>query len=100
MILEILAHSAREGVERLEVADLARECIIECWKRFPLYVEELDANGLVLAALRLVGKIVRPTHGTLRRLSSRELHDQLFDARNRLTAAEHQWILARFREFA
>jgi hypothetical protein len=48
----------------------------------------------------LVGKVVRPLHDALLRLTGRELHDQLFDPGDRLAAAEHDVVRAPFRHLA
>ena len=95
MLFEILANRRRQRVERIEVADLARERVVERRDRLALHVLERHANRLRLSALRFVRKIIRPLHRLLGVAARHELHHQLFDARNRLTAAEHDAVLAR-----
>ena len=80
VLLEVLPDGRRERVERLEVADFAREGIVERRERFALHVEQVDAHRLGLAALRFVGKVVGPAHGALTVSPGVDLHDELFDA--------------------
>ena len=59
-----------------------------------------DAHVLALAALRLVRKIVGPTHGALNGLARRKLHRKFLDAGNRLAAAEDDPVVLTLRHRA
>src|SRR3712207_7560035 len=59
---------------RSEVADLAREGVVEIRQRLALHVLERHAHGLRAPALRLVRKILGPAHGALEDRKSTRLN--------------------------
>jgi hypothetical protein len=89
-----------DSVSRCAFANLARERVVELRQRLALHVLHRDADGLGLRSLRLVGEIVRPFDGPLDRLALTRFHDQLFNARDRLSGAEHEGVLLALRHRA
>ena len=73
-------------IERVEVADFARERIVQIRRRIFASHPEANLHGFRLPALGFVREIVGPFDGSLDRLDPGRFHDQLFDARNSLSA--------------
>src|SRR5882762_1477592 len=90
--LHVRANSSPQGLERLEVPNLASECVVERRRGLALHLVERDPNGFRLTPLRFIRKIVGPLYRSLYCPARRQLHDQLLDPGNRLTRSQYQRV--------
>src|SRR5947207_3707341 len=82
-------HRLAQGVERLEVPDLARKRVVQLRQVLAFDLLQRQADGARLAALRLLGKVGRETHRGVERLAGEHAHEALFDLGDRPPVAQH-----------